>query len=84
MKLTCPRCNSKLEAKAVGEVVSCPSCSVKINVEEYEPDYVIITDIRMEFMSMVIFMVKLSFAAIPASIIVGFVFGIIYVVIKKL
>lgn len=53
-------------------------------MEEYEPDYVIITDIRMEFMSMVIFMVKLSFAAIPASIIVGFVFGIIYVVIKKL
>ena len=39
--------------------------------------HVTVTDIRMDFMSMVIFMVKIAFAAIPAAMIVGFVWMLI-------
>jgi len=38
-------------------------------------DKVIITDIRMPFLSMVIFMVKWALAAIPAFIILAMFFG---------
>jgi hypothetical protein len=113
MKIKCPRCKSKLEVEAVGDFVSCPSCSIEFNVEELhktksliqkfhpfeesepyippviidnksipkpsgdrtnEPNYVIVTDIRMNFLSMVEFMVKWAFASIPAFMIIGFVF----------
>lgn len=109
MKINCPRCKSKLEVDAIGDFVSCPSCSVEFNVEESqktksliektyispvpdnpifskpssvltmpvrtnEPNYVIVTDIRMNFMSMVEFMVKWVLASIPALIILAIIF----------
>ena len=130
MKINCPRCKSKLEVDAIGDFVSCPSCSVEFNVEESqktkslienfhpfaesepyippvldnpptldtkpvlnqvskpssvltmpvrtnEPNYVIVTDIRMKFSSMVEFMVMWVFASIPALIILGFFFGVV-------
>ena len=39
---------------------------------------VIIKDIQMPFWSMVVFMIKWAFAAIPAVIIVSFVLGILF------
>ena len=114
---------------AIGDFVSCPSCSVEFNVEESqkiksliekfhpfeeskpynppvienppvqdnkpvlnsssvltmpvrtnEPNYVIVTDIRMKFGSMVEFMVMWVFASIPALIILGFIFGLAAIV----
>jgi hypothetical protein len=38
---------------------------------------VVVTDIRMPFFSMVIFMVKWAFAAIPALIILSLIWGLI-------
>ena len=37
MKIRCPRCKSKLEVEAVGELVSCPYCLLEFNVEEPKP-----------------------------------------------
>lgn len=37
MKIHCPRCKSKLEVEAVGELVSCPYCLLEFNVEEPKP-----------------------------------------------
>jgi hypothetical protein len=34
MKIKCPRCKSKLEVEAVGQLVSCPYCLLEFNVEE--------------------------------------------------
>lgn len=34
MKIKCPRCKSKLEVGAVGDLVSCPYCLLEFNVEE--------------------------------------------------
>ncbi|NTW57311.1 MAG: hypothetical protein HGB20_09775 [Chlorobiaceae bacterium] len=45
---------------------------------------VIVTDIRMPFWSMVTFMVKWSFASIPALIILSFVIGLIMAVLTAL
>ena len=39
---------------------------------------IIIKDIQMPFWSMVVFMIKWAFAAIPAVIIVSFVLGILF------
>ena len=46
-----------------------------------EPTYVIVTDIRMNFSSMVEFMVKWVFASIPALIILGMFFGLVAIVL---
>ena len=46
--------------------------------KEIKPNNVVVTDIRMEFESMVVFMVKWAFASIPAIIIVS---GLIYAVV---
>ena len=120
MKINCPRCKSKLEVDAIGDFVSCPSCSVEFNVEESqktksliektynppvldtkpvlnqvskpssgltmpvrgsEPNYVIVTDIRMKFSSMVEFMIMWVFASIPAIIVLGFFFGLVAIVL---
>jgi hypothetical protein len=124
MKIKCPRCKSDLEVDAIGDFVSCSSCSVEFNVEESqkikslienfhpfaeseayippvtdnqnvskpisvltmpvrtnEPNYVIVTDIRMNFSSMVEFMVKWVFASIPALIILGMFFGLVAIVL---
>jgi hypothetical protein len=42
-----------------------------------ETQKVIITDFKMPFFSMVTFMIKWAFAAIPAMIVIGIVFGIL-------
>ena len=42
---------------------------------ENESQKVVITDIKMPFLSMVFFMVKWALAAIPAFIIIGIIFG---------
>ena len=42
-----------------------------------EPIPVVVTDFRMDFGSMVAFMIKWAFAAVPAAIILGFVFAIV-------
>jgi len=124
MNIKCPRCKSDLEVDAIGDFVSCSSCSVEFHVEESqktkslienfhpfaesepnippvtdnqnvskpisvltmpvrtnEPTYVIVTDIRMSFSSMVEFMVKWVFASIPALIILGLVFGLAAIVL---
>lgn len=118
MKIKCPRCKSKLEVEALGDFVSCPSCSVEFKVEEShetkslihlfhpftesqpyiapviednkttskpssdrttEPNYVIVTDFRMGFLSMVTFMVKWAIASIPALMILGIIFYFIII-----
>jgi hypothetical protein len=45
-----------------------------------EETYVVITDIKMPFGSMIVFMVKWAFAAIPAIIIIYFIVAIIVAV----
>ena len=40
-------------------------------MDHEEPNYVIVTDIRMPFLSMVLFMVKWVIASIPAFIILS-------------
>ncbi|TLU83512.1 MAG: hypothetical protein FDX30_06780 [Chlorobium sp.] len=45
---------------------------------------VVVTDIRMPFWSMVVFMVKWAFASIPAMIVLFFVVGIIMAVMMTL
>lgn len=42
-----------------------------------EPSYVVVTDIRMSFLSMVVFMVKWVIASIPAFIILSIIFSIL-------
>ncbi|MDP5291324.1 hypothetical protein Q9290_03315 [Oceanimonas sp. CHS3-5] len=44
---------------------------------ENEKQQVTVVDIKMPFMSMVIFMVKLAIASIPAFIIISVVFGVL-------
>ena len=59
--------------------------STKLQLEEkYSPIEVIIKDINMPFSEMVGFMVKWSLAAIPAALILSFVFFIIYVFLAVL
>jgi len=45
---------------------------------------VAITDIDMKFQSMVWFMVKLAIASIPASMILGVIFAVFYVVVAAI
>ncbi|ALR15719.1 MULTISPECIES: hypothetical protein [Vibrio] len=44
---------------------------------ENEKQEVTVVDIKMPFMSMVVFMVKLAIASIPAAIILSLIFGIL-------
>jgi hypothetical protein len=44
---------------------------------ENETQKVIITDFKMPFFSMVTFMIKWAFAAIPAMIVITIIFGIL-------
>ena len=55
-------------------IFSKPSSVLKMPVRGSEPNYVIVTDIRMNFMSMVEFMVKWVLASIPALIILAIIF----------
>ena len=51
-----------------------PSSVLTMPVRTNEPNYVIVTDIRMNFGSMVEFMVKWVLASIPALIILAMIF----------
>ena len=42
-----------------------------------ENNQVTVVDVKMPFLSMVIFLVKLSIAAIPAMLIIGFIMSVI-------
>jgi hypothetical protein len=55
-------------------IFSKPSSYLTTTVRGSEPNYVIVTDIRMNFMSMVEFMVKWVLASIPALIILAIIF----------
>jgi hypothetical protein len=46
-------------------------------MEPADSDAIVITDVKMPFMSMVVFMVKWVIAAIPAFIILGILFTIL-------
>ena len=63
-----------LDTKPVLNQVSKPSSVLTMPVRTNEPNYVIVTDIRMNFMSMVEFMVKWVLASIPALIILAIIF----------
>ncbi len=54
--------------------ISKPSSVLTMPVRTNEPTYVIVTDIKMNFMSMVEFMVKWVLASIPALIILAMIF----------
>jgi hypothetical protein len=66
-----------LDTKPVLNQVSKPSSVLTMPVRGSEPNYVVVTDIRMKFSSMVEFMVMWVFASIPALIILGFFFGVV-------
>ena len=66
-----------LDTKPVLNQVSKPSSVLTMPVRTNEPNYVIVTDIRMKFSSMVEFMVMWVFASIPAIIVLGFFFGLV-------
>jgi hypothetical protein len=40
-----------------------------------ESQHVVVTDIKMPFFSMVVFMIKWALALIPAAIVIGIIFG---------
>ena len=61
--------------------ISKPISVLTMPVRTNEPTYVIVTDIRMNFSSMVEFMVKWVFASIPALIILGMFFGLVGIVL---
>ena len=66
-----------LDTKPVLNQVSKPSSVLTMPVRTNEPNYVIVTDIRMQFFSMVEFMIMWVFASIPALIVLGFFFGVV-------
>ena len=69
-----------LDTKPVLNQVSKPSSVLTMPVRTNEPNYVIVTDIRMKFSSMVEFMIMWAFASIPALIVLGFAFGLAAIV----
>jgi hypothetical protein len=50
-------------------------------IEEKQPLEVVVVDIKMRFGSMVVFLVKLTFAAIPAVIVIAGICAIVAAVI---
>jgi predicted Zn finger-like uncharacterized protein len=49
-----------------------------------EPQKVIVTNIKMSFGAMVVFMIKWSLAAIPAFIILSLIFGILFLIVTAI
>ncbi len=47
-----------------------------------EHRHVIVTDIRMPFLSMMVFMIKWAFAAIPAFLIISTLFALISMILS--
>lgn len=64
----CNECNENISYLAI----TCPHCG-----KPFETQSVKIADVEMTFMSMVTFMVKLAFAAIPAAIIIFMITAIL-------
>ena len=73
-----------LDTKPVLNQVSKPSSVLTMPVRGSEPNYVVVTDIKMKFSSMVEFMIMWAFAAIPALIVLGFVCGLVTIFIASL
>jgi hypothetical protein len=48
------------------------------------PNHVVVTDVRMPFWSMVVFMVKLAIAAIPAFILLAIIGAIVTAILGAL
>lgn len=66
MALTeCRECSTQISDTAM----SCPHCGVPLRTAN--PQVVTVTDVDIEFASMVFLLVKWAFASIPALIIVG-------------
>lgn len=65
--MNCPDCEGRISRKAV----TCPHCG-----SPFEPDAIAsvsVSDIRMSFVSMVVFMVKWTIAALPAALILSII-----------
>lgn len=65
---SCWKCEQPVEARPLASPVKKQQPTVSQNME------VTVTDIKMPFWSMVIFLVKLSIAAIPAAIIIAIIY----------
>ena len=87
-EIYCPWCEGILvldeEEREVGEG-TCVHCETLVTYKSVISDFasqsVVVTDIRMSFSSMVVFMVKAVIASIPAAIILwvlGFIFWSIF------
>ena len=90
MEKTCPKCSYTRKPTDYAPDYECPSCGViyskfvpatatssgENEMESNGNREVIVTDVKMPFGSMVVFMVKWSLAAIPAIIILAIVWAI--------
>jgi hypothetical protein len=64
---SCPWCAEYVPDDAV----SCSACARPLTTQQGgEPAHVVVTDVRMPFWSMVVFMVKWAIASIPAAFII--------------
>ena len=52
-----------------------------MNDTDIEEQKVVVTDIRMPFGSMVVFLIKLAFASIPALLILWFIFALLMTIL---
>lgn len=82
---TCPSCgviyerySAAVKARAAGLEVTKGKVGVSASTPVGQVQEVVVTDIRMGFMSMVAFMVKWAFAAIPAVVIIAFFWVMIF------
>jgi len=55
-----------------------------MNDADVEEQNVVVTDIRMPFGSMVVFLIKLVFASIPALLILWFIFALLMTILMFL
>ena len=87
VKVVTFQCSGKLQYRLTKEFEAPDDCSCRINMKGYdqmESEYtrkVVVTDIKMSFGSMVVFMVKWAIATIPAFIILAAAGTIIFAVI---
>jgi len=66
--INCNECRKEISDLAI----TCPHCGTP-----FKQPSIKIADVEMTFMSMVTFMVKLAFAAIPAAIIIFIITGVL-------
>jgi hypothetical protein len=83
MRVDCSICGREIESKTYkdGDVIHCASCISEMNLipEGALSDIqkVKVVDFNMPFMSMLVFLVKLAIAAIPATIIITIVYSMV-------